>query len=193
MISYNLIKDFKITADLVAEPVDLATARNWLRVKEFTTDDDLINSLITSVRLKLEKISGLSFGYKTMTCLLEVNDSYQWIDLPYGPVDTIDSVEQRDSASSWDALVETTSTVSGDYELFGSANSQVKLNSCGLFRFVYKGGFSQLPEDLLHDMKVLISYYYENRGHVMKGEEGNADVFPSDMNLNAYKYRKNVI
>jgi uncharacterized phiE125 gp8 family phage protein len=193
MISYNLIRDFKITADLVAEPVDLATARNWLRVKEFTTDDDLINSLITSVRLKLEKISGLSFGYKTMTCLLEVNDPWQWIDLPYGPVDTIDSIEIRDSASSWDALTETTSTVSGDYELFGSANSQVKLNSCGLFRFVYKGGFSQLPEDLLHDMKVLISYYYENRGHVMKGEEGNADVFPSEMNLNAYKYRKNVI
>ena len=193
MISYNLIRDFKITADLVAEPVDLATARNWLRVKEFTTDDDLINSLITSVRLKLEKITGLSFGYKTMTALVHVEDVYGWIDLPYGPVDTIDSIEERTMASTWETLVETTSTVSGGYELFGSANSSIKLSSCGLFRFVYKGGFSQLPEDLLHDMKVLLSYYYENRGHVMKGEEGNADVFPSDMNLNAYKYRKNVI
>jgi hypothetical protein len=193
MVSYNLIKDFKITADLVAEPVDLETARNWLRVKEFTTDDDLINSLITSVRLKLEKITGLSFGYKTMTCLLEVCDPYLWIDLPYGPVDTIDSIEERTSTSTWEALTESTQSVLGDYELFGSANSLIRLNNSGLFRFVYKGGFSQLPEDLLHDMKVLISYYYENRGHVMKGEEGNADVFPSDMNLNAYKYRKNVI
>ena len=193
MIKYNTIKDFRVTADMVAEPVDLNTARNWLRVVEFTSDDNLIQDLIKAVRLKLEKITGLSFGYKAMTCLIDVQDCYQWIELPYGPVDVIDSVERRYSIASWETLTESTSTVSGDYELFGSADSLIKVDSEGLYRFTYQGGFSSLPEDLMHDMKVLLSYYYENRGKVMRSEENNADVFPNESLLNAYKYRKVVI
>ena len=193
MIKYNSIKDFRVTADLVAEPVDLNTARNWLRVVEFTSDDNLIQDLIKAVRLKLEKITGLSFGYKAMTCLIDVKDCSQWIELPYGPVDVIDSVERRYSIASWETLTESTSTVSGDYELFGSADSLIKVDSEGLYRFTYQGGFSELPEDLVHDMKVLLSYYYENRGKVMRSEENNADVFPNESLLNAYKYRKVVI
>jgi hypothetical protein len=128
-----------------------------------------------------------------MTCLVEVCDCDQWIELPYGPVDVIDSVYRRYSISSWEALIESTETVAGDYELFGSADSQIKVDANGLYRFTYQGGFSELPEDLMHDMKVLLAYYYENRGKVMRGEENNADVFPGEFLLNAYKYRRIVI
>lgn len=192
MVSYNLIKDFQITADLVAEPVDLITAKKWLRI-DFTTDDTLIQSIISSVRRRLERITGLSLGYKTMTCLIEVNDCREFIDLPYGPVDIIDSIEERTSSSTWETKTETTASVDGDYELFGSANSLIKLNNNGYFRFTYKGGFSELPEDLVHDIKVLVAWYYENRGLVMKGEQLNSDIFPAELTLNAYKWKKNVI
>jgi hypothetical protein len=162
-------------------------------VVEFTTDDNLIQDLIKAVRLKLEKITGLSFGYKAMTCLVTVCDASEWIQLPYGPVDVIDSVERRYSIGSWETLTESTSTVSGDYELFGAMDSMVKVDSTGIYRFTYQGGFSELPEDLMHDMKVMLAYYYENRGKVMRGEEGNADVFPNEHLLNAQKYRRVVI
>lgn len=188
MVNYNLIRDFKVTSDLVAEPVDLDTAKKWLRV-DFTTDDALINSIITSVRTHLEKYTGLSFGYKSMTCLVEVNDCNQMIELPYGPVDVINSVERRYSQASWETLTETTSTVSGDYELFGAFSSKIKLDSNGYYRFTYQGGYSVLPEDLKHDMKVLIAWFYENRGHVMKGEQANAEVFPGWMTLKSHSYR----
>lgn len=188
MVSYNLIKDFKITSGPVSEPVDLNTAKKWLRV-DFTTDDDLIQDIIKSVRIQLENLTGRSLGYRSMTALIEVCDCNQMITLPYGPVDVIDSVERRYSQASWEALTETTSTVSGDYELFGSFDSKIKLDSNGWYRFTYQGGYSDIPEDLLHDMKVLTAWYYENRGHVMKGEQANSDVFPGYMTLNAHKYR----
>jgi hypothetical protein len=193
VIKYNLIKDFKVTADMVAEPVDLNTARNWLRVSEFTTEDNLIQDLIKAVRLKLEKITGLSFGYKAMTCLVNVCYADEWIELPYGPVDVIDSVERRYSIASWETLTESTSTVAGDYELFGTYDSKIKVDATGLYRFTYQGGFSELPEDLMQDMKVMLAYYYENRGKVFNGEQGNADNFPNEHLLNAQKYRKIVI
>lgn len=191
MVSYNILKDFKVLTDAVAEPVDLNTAKKWLRV-EFTQDDELISSIIKSVRLRLEKITGLSFGYKSMTALYEVCNCNEWIELPYGPVDVIDSVEERTSASTWDALTETTELIPADYELFGT-DSKIKLNANGYFRFTYQGGFSELPEDLVSDMKTLIAWYYENRGHVMKGEQVNSDVFPAEHLLNSQKYRKIVI
>lgn len=188
MVNYNLIRDFKVTTDMVAEPVDLLTAKKWLRV-EFATDDQLIQDIIKSVRLQLEKLTGRSFGYKSMTALIDVCDCSQWVELPYGPVDVINSVERRYSIATYETLTESTSTVSGDYELFGSFDSKIKVDSNGMYRFTYQGGFSELPEDLLHDMKVLTAYYYENRGHVLKGEQANSDVFPGYMTLNAHKYR----
>lgn len=187
MVRYNLIKDFKVTTDMVAEPVDLLTAKKWLRV-EFSTDDALITDIIRSVRLQLEKLTGKSLGYKSMTALIEVEDSCQWVELPYGPVDVINSIEERINIATYEALTESTSTVNGDYELFGT-DSKIKLNNTGLFRFTYQGGYSELPEDLLHDMKVLTAWYYENRGHVMKGEQANSDIFPGYWTLNAHKYR----
>jgi len=192
MINYNLLRDFRVTSEAVSEPVDLSTAKKWLRI-EFTQDDNLIQDIIRSVRMRLEKISGLSFGYKEMTALIDVHEPNDLIELPYGPVDDVVTVEERISVSTWDTLTESTETVIGDYELFGSWNSSLKLNNCGLFRFVYRGGFSELPDDLMSDMKVLIAWYYENRGHVMKGEENNSDQFPGEMTLNAYKYKRLVI
>lgn len=192
MIRQNTLVDFKVTSGPVSEPVDLITVKNWLDVK-FDQDDQLLTDIISSVRHKLEKITGLSFGYKSMTALIAVDDYCQLIDLPYGPVDVIDSVEYRDGVSSWEAQTESTSTATNDYELFGAYSSKVKVNKTGYWRFTYQGGFSSLPDDLLLDMKTLCAWYYENRGHVMKGEQLNVDIYPNEMLLNAQKYKAVVV
>ena len=192
MINYNLLVDFKVTSGPVSEPVDLNTVKKWLRV-DFTTDDQLISDIIKSVRLKLEKLTGLSFGYKSMTALIAVNDTCQLLDLPYGPVDVINSVEYRDGVSSYEAQTESTASVTEDYELFGAFSTKVKVSKKGYWRFTYQGGFSEIPEDLLTDMKTLCAWYYENRGHVMKGEQQNSTTYPADNLLNAYNYRQVVI
>jgi uncharacterized phiE125 gp8 family phage protein len=191
MVRFNSILDISVEDDGVSEPIDLVTAKKWLRV-EFTTDDELIKDVIKSVRKRLEKLGGISLVYKTITCLMQIDDPASMIRLPYGPVNDVELIEERTSDSEWTELTETTSSVFGDYELFGTYDIKVLLQNCGLFRFTYKTGFSELPEDLVSDMRVMVAWFYENRGKTFNTEQNNSGDFPNLETLNIWSYKNGV-
>ena len=145
----NYILDIQASGDIATEPVSLTDMKLWMKV-DFTSDDSIISSLVTSARRVLERYTGLTFGTRTYTMQMEVND--QWIDVPYGPLSSVSSITRIDGIGSTEVVT--------DYDV---RNRRILLNQTGVFEIVYESSFN-VPEDLKTDIKKLVSYYYQNRG-----------------------------
>jgi hypothetical protein len=174
----------KVTSDLVAEPLSLADAKAWMRIVDYTSDDNLITALIKSTRLNLEKYTGLSFGVKTIQSTLS-NDRLEF-DLPYGPVSNV-TIVQKWVEDEWVTLT------SSDYSII---NDTLKVFTYSKFRVTYTSGFTSLPDDLITDMKVLVAWQYKNRGMNFQSDKDNAasvTQYPYTNLLNARFYRKVII
>ena len=172
-----------VTTDLTTEPVTIDEAKLWMRIVDYTTDDDLITELITSTRKHLEKYTGLSFGEKTIEAIM-TNDRFTF-ELPYGPVITVSSVEKWDG-DEWITLVDET-----DYYVVDDC---LQVYSYSKFRVTYTAGYEELPEDLKTDIKVLVAWQYKNRGLNFQADTDNTiSQHPYQTLLNAKQYRKVVI
>ena len=68
------INSVTINADAVAEPVSRTDAKNWMRI-DYTSDDTLIDSLISAARQHLEKLTGRSLVNKLITADIELTGS----------------------------------------------------------------------------------------------------------------------
>jgi hypothetical protein len=172
-----------VVSDLVSEPLSLTEAKKWMRIEEFTSDDTLITDLIKGTRNHLEKFTGLSFGSKTLRTTMTIK-AMEWVEIPYGPVNTITLVEKYDeSDNAFSAYT--------DYVNF---ESKIKLYEEGIFRITYTAGFSSLPEDLKTDLKVLVAWQYKNRG-IDFGASATETIkeYPHWNLLNSRHYRKVVI
>jgi uncharacterized phiE125 gp8 family phage protein len=175
----------KVTTDLGAEPLSITEAKAWMRIVDYTSDDTLIESLVKSTRMNLEKYTGLSFGGKTIETTLD-NDRLEF-ELPYGPIVSVTSV-QKWFDDEWVTL-----TPDADYYV---VNDTVKVFTYAKFKITYTAGFTTLPDDLLTDIKVLVAWQYKNRGMNFQADKDNqASVtqYPYTNLLNARNYRKVVI
>lgn len=176
----NYIQEIEVTTDLVAEPVSLTEAKAWMKIS-FSDDDLIIDGLIATARRILEGFTGLSFGVKTLTAYMCVED--KWMDLPYGPVSAITSVTRIDGIGSTDVLV-----AGSDYELVGR---RVIMNQSGEFKIIYTTSFN-VPDSLKTDIKKLVAYMYQNRGIQFESEDA-IKMFPEWSSLSAHYYAKVVI
>jgi uncharacterized phiE125 gp8 family phage protein len=175
-----ILGDIQTTSDLTVEPVLVSDAKSYMKIT-FDTDDIIIDGLIGSARRLLEKFTGLSFGAKTFTVMMEVND--QWVDLPYGPVASITSVTRFDDISHTELL-----TVDDDYKL---VNGRLYMTQPGEFTIVYVTA-NTLRDDLKTDIYRLVAYMYANRGIQFESED-DMRAFPDWNSLNAHYYAKVVI
>jgi hypothetical protein len=140
--------DVEIVEDLTTEPITLQEAKDWLIVDEGFTDD-MITALITSARMQLEKVTGLSFGEKELSVYWERLETP--IELPYGPI-----LEVSECVDDEDDDV--------DYELKGLTFKKLHAYSTEGLKVTYTAGYDTLPEALKTALKMLICYNYENRG-----------------------------
>lgn len=172
----------EVISDMVSEPVSLTEIKNWLRIKDFTDDDNLLIELSKSTRRHLEKFTGLSFGIKTLESIVDVDR--EQVELPYSPVSSVTSVYELSATNDWE-LVEV-----DDYRLVGDV---LKIRN-GCFKVTYQAGFISLPEDLKTDIKVLVAWQYKNRGLNFEADR-QMDIreFPHRNLLNARMYKKVVI
>jgi uncharacterized phiE125 gp8 family phage protein len=175
-----ILGDITITSDLVTEPVLVSDAKDYMKIT-FDTDDIIIDGLISSSRRLLEKYTGVSFGAKTITLFMEVND--EWVDLPYGPVGSITSVTRFDAIDSSEVL-----TANEDYKL---VNGRLYMGQCGNFTIVYVTA-NTIKDDLKSDIYRLVAYMYANRGIQFEAEDSIRQ-FPDWTSLNAHYYAKVVI
>ena len=140
-----------------AEPVSTAEIKAWIRVPDaITADDTLIAAVGKAARIMLERYCSISFITRSITCTMinELNN----VELPFGPVTDIVSIENEDG----DALAE------GEYELIGQEFKRVKTD-CKLFTVTYTAGYATLPENLKLAIKKQAAWLYEHRGDEREG------------------------
>ncbi len=95
----------------VCEPISLVEAKLHLRV-DSVTEDALITSLIAAARQWCESYEGSSYIIRDYKLFLD--GFYDFIQLPYGPIISVESVQYYDSAGVLQTLAESVYTVDTD-------------------------------------------------------------------------------
>lgn len=163
----NRLSDVSIYADVTAEPIDLATVKDFLRVS-YTDDDILITSMITAARQLLELELNLSIAQKTLLITF-THDGCNWFDIPYGPVGDILDVSNSYAEGS------SISFASTDYKVIGTDFKRFK-STRGYYTMKYNAGYAVLPNAIKQGMLKQIAWMYENRGDQASTGEINQDV-----------------
>ena len=120
--------DVRVTTDMTAEPVLIADMSNYVEFRATdVAETALITAMIKSARVKIEKLTGLALGEKTLTVLFKAsevrNDSAV---LPYSPFVSITSVALVDIEG-----IETPLTLNSDYFKQGLFNMTLYISSMG--------------------------------------------------------------
>jgi len=181
------IDGITILADAVVEPVSRTDAKNWMRITDYTSDDTLIDELITSARKHIEKLTGLSLANKKLKAYVDLTGEVPavWmVDVPYGPLLCVDEIRYKTGLNSWDVL-----ELNLEYEKYGS---KLWFYTAGTYEITYQAGYGDLPADLENDILTLVAWMYENRGKRFQKSDAIKD-YPNWDGLNYHQYKKVVI
>lgn len=149
--------DLKDITPSITEPISLSDLKLYLRIPSANTGDDnhLLN-LITAGRIKFEKAAWRSIVPHTYR--LTVSEFESPLELPYPPIDYVDSV------SYWDGSAWQTLDSSDDYFVFGDNKKEVEAAFYDGYKvkieFITLGDDS---EDYLNLIKEWIAAVYDNR------------------------------
>ena len=176
MNPYRIIDQKFEDLDNGVEPIDLTTAKKWLKVT-FTDDDSVITSLITVCRQTIEDYCSISLRGKTINYIVDLapanNRSCIEFELPYGPAIITDGdlsgiiVKRHDNngSNSFQPIVLDT-----DYTIDGLEFYKFKTLIPGRYSFQYDAGYSVVPEKLKSAILNEIAHRYENRGDTSAGD-----------------------
>jgi hypothetical protein len=169
------------------EPVTLAEAKAHILV-DFTTDDTYIQALITQCRAAVETYCKICITPKTVVWTFDsvpepgtypswisrwdlafygYTNCTKWLKIPWGPVQTVDSV-----TSVTEAGVVTNLTLNTDYFVRGSLFKEIKVNnftSSIIVTYTSKWPYDStsseaIPADLKLGILNEIAFRYTNRG-----------------------------
>jgi len=170
MVEYNSVLDVQFQDGVITEPVTLTEAKNFCKI-DISTDDDLINVLITAARQMCEAYTGVGFVEHEAVAVL--NNSNGDIYIPYGPMIEIISVENEQG---------TTLVLDLDYTLGGNEFKRLKTPYANNITIDYITGYTTLPEALKTALLNQVYYLYDNRS------VGVDDISPiAKIILNLYK------
>ncbi len=167
----NNIYEIKVTDG--AEPVNLATAKDWLRV---TTEDDdtIITDLITVARQRVEAYSLLSMVAKSIVLTGYIDTP---LFLPYAPISNVTAVKALQGqivdtgVNDWDTLDP------DEYQIIGYNVKQFRPQFDGVYEITYTSTAST-DIRLKTDLKRVLLWLYENRGD-------DSDGMPMELMSNA--------
>lgn len=143
-----------VVSPATPEPVTLQEAKDYCKI-DTTEDDTLIEQLIVSARMTLEKYTGLSFIPKVITAQLQ-NDC-GGIELPCGP--TPDAIDVT-LVTAIDGTVFNESLV----QIVGNNFKYVYGPISGWLQVVYNAGYTTLPTPLKNAILAQVFFNYHNRG-----------------------------
>lgn len=138
-----------------SEPVSVADAKSFARITS-TTEDTLIGELITSARIKAEKVLGRSLAAHSFQ--VEVTEHEGDIELPYPPTATVTKVEYRDTSNDWWEL-----TLDTDYFVTGLTDWIITISQYYQHVRVTYTTTAYDNEDVNRLIKELVTCYYDNR------------------------------
>ena len=154
--------DIQIKTDIANEPVSLAEMLLYLNVDN-SYWNTLVDTLITSSRVSLERYTGSTFGTKTLVATFQkVADN---IDIPYGPVQSITNVKSIDESGTKTTLVAGT-----DYLITGNNFKNIRFFGIDTpIEIEYVAGYTSLPSDLKVAIMKQVAMDYQFRESVAEG------------------------
>ena len=184
----------RVITDIVTEPVSVAEAKLYCKVQDMA-DDALFPVLITSARRMLEKYTMTSFAQKTLHATWVETPKDNVIELPYGPIISIDKVYRIDHEGTEEEL-----TLNSDYYVMGDQDAIIKITSywssgmvyVNSIRVEYKAGYGNaatetLPGDLKLAIMKQVATDYELRENITTG---GLTVLSNESKVLAAPYRK---
>ncbi len=174
----QIIRDVTTTVEPVSEPITLAEAKNYLRV-DFDDDNDLISSLITSARVRLEKYAGVAMTARTLQVVAYVDE---FIELPYAPINTISKVEYWDNEEWVEITVPQYNVLGTTYKkLYMTAFSHME------FRFTYTCGYATTPAVMKTALYKILADLYDYRESSVEDSKPNANIASAYELMKPYK------
>ena len=167
------------------EPISLTEVKKHLRLATttaeataYTSEDDLLNRLITVARIQAEQETGRAFITQTKTMYLDKWPADTFIRLPYPPLQSAVVTYRLEDDDDYDETLSTvdTDTVSEPGRIVLQPNESwpsgtlytdkpIKIEfDCG-----YGDEADDVPEGIKSAILLKISDLYENRGEVVMG------------------------
>ena len=155
----NRFIDLQEVTKLGQEPVSVELAKAWAKI-EYTTDDKIIDAMLTASRTMLEKETNVGFGIRTWQVEFYHDGENPYL-LPYGPFVELISVEYRAcKLTEWSTI---TTQEDDSFELEGVEFKSL-YGEKGIYRIQYRAGYSPLPYQLQAALQAQFLHLYENRG-----------------------------
>jgi hypothetical protein len=166
MENYNLVisvKDITEESGTVTEPVSVEEQKSYMRLEGFQDvddsaptvfedDDDLIETMITACRKRIEKEFAITLVPKTLRAT--ITNLAGDIEIPRGPVNSILSLKDR-----YGSVVPVTG-----YKTVGDDFLQLECPRYEKMVIEYEAGYSDVPEALKLEIMRAVTYLFENRG-----------------------------
>lgn len=156
-----------------AEPISLATAKDWLRV---TTEDDdtIITDLITVARKRIEAYTLRSMVSKSITLTGYVDHNFM---LPYAPISAVSAVKYLDGQTVDTGVNEWETLDADEYQVIGYNDKQFRPHFAATYEITYTTSANS-DAGLKTDLKRVLLWLYENRGD-------DSDSIPDELFSNA--------
>jgi uncharacterized phiE125 gp8 family phage protein len=164
----------KINSTTGSEIISVSDCKNFIRI-DTSADDSLLAIMITSARINAENYLSRDIVAKTRTYYLEKSPWDLLIDVPFGPIASIQSVT---------GTVDNTSL---EYDVFGLDDKIIELK--GVYANV-KVNYttSGMSDGLLKQaLLMMVSTYYDNRTDYVTGTIVSDVPSASQQILNSYK------
>lgn len=187
-----------------AEPVTRAEAKNHLRVdSDLTSDDTLIDLLISAARRYAEAYCGRSFITQKWRLVLDSFPGPALIGMPIGVpyslpghamllekghVLSVDQIQYQDMSGTWQTMASTdyVADLSGDLAritpVFGKIWPTPTLPQIGAVRIDYTAGYgpagTDVPEGIRQWILLRVGTMYENREEVAILGRGKVEPLP---------------
>jgi uncharacterized phiE125 gp8 family phage protein len=167
----------KISVQPAEEPVSLAEAKAWLKV-DYSTDDDLLTSLIEAARIVVEDYTNIKLISQTIEETYECfpasshGNRYGALVLTYAPLVSVSSVQYQATAgtyTTWDSANYTVHTYEKPASITpvydGVWPTVIKYPES--VKVTYVAGLAaaaaSVPEVFKTAIKKLVAQWYENR------------------------------
>jgi uncharacterized phiE125 gp8 family phage protein len=160
-----------VTSEPAAEPVSTSEAKTHLRVTG-SDDDTYIDTLVKAARRNVENHLRRALITQTRALRLDGFPCEEYIELPYGPVQSVSSVAYLDA----DGTTQTWSSANYRVDIYsvpprislaygiswpttrGVSHSLTVTYICG-----YGAAGSAVPAEIVHAIKLIVGHLYENR------------------------------
>jgi len=155
------------------EPVTSAEMQLWLKMDDITTDDTLIDNLITSARVYIEENIKRSLITQKWNLILNSFPNAGYIELPYGVVQSIDSIKSYDEDNTLNTFASASYSMSSERSIVFLNEGYTWPTALRLHdavEIIYTTGYgdaaTDVPEVLKTAIMQLAAHWYENRQSV---------------------------